>query len=175
MADQAAKFESILASSLKRLWILHRYDEMADRIDLDAMNREVKALERQVAAAALPARVREALVKKLEIQRELGRTVERNAASREALAAEIDSLEALLHLLLQKSVAASDPTAFSAEIDDALHHFDADAASVQEMEALVTTLGPTVGSADTIEPRGPVSRAGDRESPPPSRGGRVRR
>lgn len=172
IADQTAKFEAILASSLKRLWLLHTYDELASHADRDRLGRENAALERQLAGDALAPRVREALEKKLEIQHELGRAVERNASNREALAAELDSLEALLQLLLQKSVAATDATAFTAEIDDVLQHIEADAASVQEIEALVAALAPA-----TAEPeRGrlaPRLRQASPPSPPPR--GRERR
>ena len=142
VADQAAKFQVILASCLKRLWLLHKYDEMAAQADPAEVAVEITDLEKQIEDGRLAPRVREALEQKLEIQRQLQETLERNASNREALAAELDSLEALLNLLLQKSVAATDATAFSAEVDDVLQQIEADAASVREMEALVATLGP---------------------------------
>ena len=57
--------------------------------------------------------------------------------------------EALLQLLLQKSVAATDALAFSAEIDDVLAQAEADAATVEEMERMLGALpelnDPAVG------------------------------
>ncbi len=140
IADQATKFETVLASCLRRLWLLQKYDEMAGHADPDRLERDVAGLRHEIESAELAPRVREALEKNLEIKLELGKALERNDSNRAALAAELDSLEALLHLLLQKSVAATDPTAFSAEIDDVLAQIEADAASVEEMEALITTL-----------------------------------
>ena len=140
IADQAAKFDTVLASCLRRLWLLHKYDEMADHADPGRLAQDVAALRREIESPQLAPRVREALEKNLEIKLELGKALERNEANRVALAAELDSLEALLHLLLQKSVAATDPTAFSAEIDDVLAQIEADAASVEEMEALIASL-----------------------------------
>jgi hypothetical protein len=171
IADQAAKFETVLASCLKRLWLLQKHDEMAEHTERDEVERAIAAAERQLAEGGLAPRVREALEQQLEIRRELARALERNAATREALAAELDSLEALLQLLLQKSVAATDATAFSAEIDDVLQHIEADAASVQEMETLLATLAPASAAADgpRLAPRlrqpaaGPPPRGRDRQ------------
>ena len=51
--------------------------------------------------------------------------------------AELDSLETLLQLLLQKSLAATDAGAFALEIDDVVSQAEADAASVVELERLL--------------------------------------
>lgn len=150
IADQATKFEAVLASCLRRLWLLHKYDDMAGHADPERLARDVEELRREIDHADLAPRVREALEKNLEIKIELGKALERNDSNRAALAAELDSLEALLQLLLQKSVAATDPTAFSAEIDDVLAQIEADAASVEEMERLISTLPDR--AADKSEP-----------------------
>jgi hypothetical protein len=167
LAEQSSKFDAVLASYLKRLWLLDRYDEMVKVSDGGALGEEIAALNREIAEETLAPRVREALEKNREIKAELLRTLEGNASSRDALRAEIDSLESLLQLLLQKSVAATDAAAFSVEIDDVLSQVQADAASVEEMERMlgatpslgeVTTLSPKLKQAQTAPPPPPRAR-----------------
>ena len=57
------------------------------------------------------------------------------------LVAELDSIEALLQLLLQKSLAAGDAAAFAAELDDALSQAEADEQQVTHVGAIVVDQG----------------------------------
>ncbi len=150
MADQREKFDLIVDSFLKRLWIAERYEEMDGAIDDDVLAREIAELDRARQQEDLAPRVLEAVEKNLEIKRRLHEALARNAASRMALNAELDSLESLLQLLLQKSVAATDAVAFSHEIDDALAQAEADAASVQELERMLGSLPGVAASRSTI-------------------------
>lgn len=149
LADQRTKFEAILEAFTKRIWLVERYDDLADSTDPEVLRREIEGLERAQAEEELPRRVREALEKNLDIKRQLFAALEKNEASRVALRAELDSLEALLHLLLQKSVAATDATAFEAEVDDVLAQAEADAASVEEMERM---LGSSFSAGSSLPP-----------------------
>ncbi len=158
LADQRAKFDSILDAFLKRVWLVERYDELAATVDSAVVEREIAQLVR-AREEELPARVREALDKNLEIKRELIEALDKNESSRIALRAELDSLQALLQLLLQKSVAATDATAFSAEIDDVLAQAEADAASVEEMERM---LGSTFSALPPLAAPSSSGRAVDR-------------
>jgi hypothetical protein len=137
VADQRAKFDAILGAVLKRLWLAERYEALARSTDAEAVKRAVVELERAGDDPELTERVREALEKNLEIKRQLLETLDKNDDLRVALSAELDSLEALIQLLLQKSVAATDALAFSAEIDDVLAQAEADAASIEEMERML--------------------------------------
>jgi hypothetical protein len=158
LAEQTQKFEAILASCLRRLWLLRKYDEMIAHFDEGATRAETKKLATALADRTLDARLREAWEKNLEIKEKLLETVERNRTSRAALQAELDSMESLLQLLMQKSVAATDAEAFSAEIDDVLAQAEADAASVQEMEQLLGSIPelvqPTMGERLRSQPLG---------------------
>lgn len=137
LADQSAKFDSILVSCLRRLWLLRKYDEIVTTFDDEKVKAEIAELESRLDAAGTDTRVRGAWEQNLEIKRRLLETAGANASNRSALEAELDSLESLLQLLLQKSVAATDAQAFAAELDDALRQAEADAASIEEMEQLV--------------------------------------
>ena len=166
LAEQAAKFDAVLASFLRRLWLLQKYDEMGPASEDDRVREEIARLDRQLATAELAPRVREALAKNLEIQRQLVEAVEKNEQNSAALAAELDSLEALLHLLLQKSVAATDATAFSAEIDDVLAQVQADHASVEEMERMLGGMAPSA-EREPLAPRLRMPVGASSETLPP--------
>lgn len=174
LADQAEKFDAVLASFLKRLWLLQKYDEMAGASDERNLRQEIERLDRQLASGELAPRVREALQKNLEIQRQLVLAVEKNEQNSAALAAELDSLEALLQLLLQKSVAATDATAFSVEIDDVLAQVESDHASVEEMERMLGTM-PQLGEREPLAPRLRAPIAATVPPPPPPARARTRR
>lgn len=173
MAEQAEKFDTILAGFLRRLWLIQKYDEMAAASSGPEVAAEIARLTNELASTALPPRVREALEKNLEIQRQLESAMSKNFQNREALEAELDSLEALLQLLLQKSVAATDAAAFSAEIDDALTQVEADHASMEEMEQMLGAFP----EREIREPLAPRIRAATAPPPPPPQPerGRARR
>ena len=152
LVDQASKFDSILATSLRRLWLVQKYDQLVRAFDPLKVKQETDKLRHQLSNKALQSRVREALEQNLEIKEKLLDTVERNNQNRTALLAELDSVESLLQLLLQKSIAATDASAFSADLDDILSQAEADAASVEEMEALMGSM-PELTSQTTLSER----------------------
>lgn len=164
VAEQEAKFDVILAACLKRLWLLQKYDEMQNAFDEERVEEEIARLKAALAEpagqSALEPRVREAVEKNLEIKQQLIAATKQNAANRRALDAEIDSLESLLQLLFQKSVAATDAAAFTLEIDDVLHQVEADAASVEEMERML-------GSLPDLDSRPRLSQQIKQGIPPP--------
>jgi hypothetical protein len=147
LAEQEAKFDGLLASCLRRLWLLQKYDEMIGSFDEGQAKAGIAKLEQALVEPGLDPRVKEARQKNLEIMEQLLDTVKKNVSSREALQAELDSLENLLQLLLQKSIAATDAAAFSLEMDDVLSQVEADAASVAEMEQLLGSLPDTSGGS----------------------------
>jgi hypothetical protein len=172
MAEQTEKFETILGGFLRRLWLIQKYDEMAAASDGAEVAAEIARLSDELADPSLPPRVKDALTKNLEIQRELESAMSKNEHNRQALDAELDSLEALLQLLLQKSVAATDAAAFTVEIDDALSQVQADHASMEEMEKMLGALP----EREVREPLAPKIRAAATPPPPPQpERGRVRR
>lgn len=172
LADQDNKFDSILATCLRHLWLIQKYDEMVGSFNEPQARADIGRLKEQLAAPDVDERVREALEKHLEIKEQLLRTVRQNVANRQALLAEVDSLESLLQLLLQKSIAATDATAFSLEIDDVLARAEADAASVEEMERLFGAMPEATG-----EPilSGKIKQMTAPPPPPPPARGKQRR
>jgi hypothetical protein len=165
IADQAAKFDILLASCLHRLWLLQKYDEMIGAFDSKEADRNLAELRKILAAPDLEQRVREAVEKNLQIREQLLLTVRENVANRTALVTELDSLEALLQLLLQKSVAATDALAFSSEVDDVLSQAEADAASIREMEQMIGSMPAEMGAEGALSAR--IKQAFPLAPPPP--------
>lgn len=145
LAEYNDKFEAILATCLRRLWLVRKYDSMIRSIDVDKIQAETDKLKESLTSEGVAPRVAEAWKQNLDIKEKLLAAVERNIANREALLAELDSLDSLFQLLLQKSLAATDAQAFSREMDDLLSQADQDAASVQEMEQLLGSMPELLG------------------------------
>jgi hypothetical protein len=173
LGDQGTKFDSILATCLRHLWLTQKYDEMIGAFSEPEAKADIGKLKEQLAARDLDPRVREALEKNLDIKEQLLQTVRQNVANRQALLAEVNSLESLLQLLLQKSIAATDATAFSLEVDDVLARAEADAASVEEMERLFGAIPELSGTPRLSDRLKQMSTPPP--PPPPARGREGRR
>jgi len=181
LADQSEKLEAILVSCLRRLWLMKKHDELDAALDEDALEAEVAELQARIAAAAasddVEARVRDAWSQNVEIKQRVLATARRNQGTRATLLAELESIESLLQLLMQKSLAASDAESFAAEVDDALAQAEADEQTVQEMEQLVGAepMASRERLSDSLRSlTAPHAResASNRPPPPPLRGRR---
>lgn len=165
IADQESKFDILLASCLHRFWLVQKYDEMIGGFSEQQGQGEIEQIREALAAPGLDPRVREALEKNLQIREQLARTIRENVANRTALLTELDSLETLLQLLLQKSVAATDALAFSSEIDDVLAQSEADAASIREMEQMLGAEPEMGGAVEALSEK--IKQALPPPLPPP--------
>jgi len=145
MAEYGDKFDAILATCLRRLWLAQKYEQLIRAFDSGRVSDDITKLKGSLAVKDIAPRVKEAWEQNLAIKEKLLAAVDRNVANRTALLAELDSLESLFQLLLQKSLAATDAQAFSAEMDDILAQADSDAASVQEMEQLLGSMPELTG------------------------------
>ena len=145
MAEYGDKFDAILATCLRRLWLTQKYEQLIRAFDGSRVGDEITKLKGALAVKDIAPRVKEAWEQNLAIKEKLLAAVDRNVANRTALLAELDSLESLFQLLLQKSLAATDAQAFSAEMDDILQQAELDAASVQEMEQLLGSMPEMTG------------------------------
>lgn len=171
--EQGDKLEAILVSCLRRLWLLKKYDELDAALDEEALVEEVAELEARIEASGdVERRVRDAWTQNLEIKRKVLASAQRNQATRATLLAELDSIESLLQLLLQKSLAASDAETFAAEVDDALAQAESDEQTVHEMEQLVGAepMATRERLSDALRSLTPAPhRETSRPPPPPQR------
>jgi hypothetical protein len=140
LAEQVEKFGAIQATALRRLWLAQKYEQMIRAFDSQRLRADIEGLRGQLSATDIKPRIREAWEQNLSIKEKLLETAERNVLNRTALLAELDSLESLLQLLMQKSLAATDAEAFSSDLDTILSQAEADAISVQEMEQLMGSM-----------------------------------
>lgn len=138
--EQTGKFDAILSSCLRRLWLVQKYEAMIRTFDAKRVTAEIKQLEGSLSAKGVQTRVREAWEQNLEIKRKLLESADRNESGKLALLAELDSLESLMQLVLQKSVAATDASDFVSQVDDIVAQAEADAQSVAEMESLMGSM-----------------------------------
>src|SRR6185295_11269518 len=99
LAEYNAKFDAILATCLRRLWLAQKYDLMTRAFDEGKVRAEIAKLTEALAAPDVATRVKEAWQQNLAIKEKLLAAGERNVANRTALVAELDSLESLLQLL----------------------------------------------------------------------------
>jgi hypothetical protein len=137
LAEYNQKFDAILATCLRRLWLVQKYGQLIHALDADEVEADITRLESDLASEDVAPRVKEAWQQNLAIKQKLLDAARKNVANRTALLAELDSLESLLQLLLQKSLAATDARALSADMDDILAQAELDAASIQEMEQIL--------------------------------------
>jgi hypothetical protein len=169
LADQTGKFDAILGTCLRRLWLLQKYDELGRTFNAKALQEEIGRIQLALKSAQLDGRVREAWEQNLAIKQKLLASAEQNRSSQQALAAELDSLETLLQLLLQKSIAATDAGSFALEIDEVMSQVEADAQSVAELERMLgalpelmerAPLGDRLGLPQPQQPPGERGRQG---------------
>lgn len=166
LADQREKFDAMLATVLRRLWLLEKHDQMTRAFDEGRVRYDVKQIEKSLEEKGAEPRLREALGQNLEIKKRLLEAYDTNMANKAALLAELDSVESLLHLLLQKSLAATDAQAFSVEIDDMLQQAEADAAAVREMERLMGAM-PELSQTLSEKLRQPIVGVNTNAAPTP--------
>jgi hypothetical protein len=170
LAEQADKIEAILVSCLRRLWLLQKHAQLQGAIDGESVSQAIAELEKALSTRTMSERERDAWTQNLEVKRQLLESLRRNETTCTTLVAELDTIESLLQLLLQKSLAASDAASFAAEIDDALAQAEADEASVREMEAVVgvepmTTREPLADALKALPPPPPPMRIPEGAAP----------
>jgi DNA repair exonuclease SbcCD ATPase subunit len=139
LAEQRAKLDMILAGALHRLHALQRYQRMPARRRAEDIEREIRALEAEIAEADVSERTAAALQKNLELKRRLLASVSQVGDTVRMLQTEIDSIQSLLEVLHQNSMSLRDPQAISQELDTIVRQSEDSERIVREMEALLRT------------------------------------
>jgi hypothetical protein len=166
LSEQREKLDHILTSCLHRMLALRTYQRMLAEKPARGVDEEIARLEKELGQANLIPRVRTALEKNLELKRALKKAQEEAVGTRRALETELDSMQALLEVLYQKSVSLRDPQAISDELDAIVRQAEDSERMVREMESLLRSSG-----AELFEPPAPdraaapdAARAGTRPS-----------
>ena len=136
LSEQRGKLDAILHGYLRRLMALQRYERMPADRNAGEINSEIAALERELRAEGLPARAEAALKKNLELKQRLLTSVSQVDDTVKTLLTELDSMESLLEVLHQNSMALRDPQAISEELDTIVRQSEDSEKLVREMEAL---------------------------------------
>lgn len=164
LAEQRGKLDNILDGCLHRLLALQRYERMPISRDPDDLDKEIAALERELAAETND-RARAALQKNLELKRKLRESYSEVGGTMKALATEVDTMASLLEVLHQNSISLRDPQAIAEELDTIVRQSEDSERVVREMESLLRSDGGT-WSAD-VPPVRPSSRTRIPPIPPP--------
>jgi hypothetical protein len=141
LSEQREKLDHILTSCLHRMLALRTYRRMLAETPARGVDEEIARLELELQQADLIPRVRAALEKNLELKRTLKKAQQEAVGTRRALETELDSMQALLEVLYQKSVSLRDPQAISDELDAIVRHAEDSERMVREMESLLRSSG----------------------------------
>jgi hypothetical protein len=170
LADQRRKLDAILQSGLHRLIALQRYERLPANRSVEAIDREIAALEREVQDDDPSERAAAALRKNIELKRRLRDSVAQVDDTMRALVTELDSMEALLEVLHQNSISLRDPQAISEELDTIVRQSEDSERVVRELESLLRAgtewAGDLAPAAGARPPASAREAAGDR---PPRR------
>jgi hypothetical protein len=137
LSEQRGKLDNILEGCLMRMMALQRYQKMPTRSDPAEVKREIAGLERELTDPALNERARVALQKNLELKQRLLASYAEVGGTMKALSTELDSMESLLEVLHQHSIALRDPQAIADELDTIVRQSEDSERVVREMEALL--------------------------------------
>lgn len=156
LSEQRAKLDMILAGALHRLHALQRYQRMPAKRGVADIQREITAIETELAQSDVSERTAAALQKNLELKRRLLASVSQVGDTVRMLQTEIDSIGSLLEVLHQNSLSLRDPQAISEELDSIVRQSEDSERIVREMEALLrtdmTTFQSETAAGDVIVP-----------------------
>jgi hypothetical protein len=137
LSEQRQKLDVILHGYLHRLTALQRYERMPAGRDPREIEDEIAGLERELAQQEPPPRAKAALERNLELKKRLLASVTQVGDTMKTLLTELDSMESLLEVLHQNSMALRDPQAISEELDTIVRQSEESERVVREMEALL--------------------------------------
>jgi phage shock protein A len=133
---------------------------------------DIETLELELEQQDLPDRARAALQKNLELKRKLLASLSAVDDSVKTLHTELDSMESLLEVLHQNSIALRDPQAISEELDSIVRQAEDSERVVREMESLLRS--GTEGLPEDLVTDVGVRLPVDRSTAPAAGGKRMR-
>lgn len=137
LSEQRQKLDVILQGYLHRLMAVQRYERLPAGRNTAEIEDEIAGLEQELTDQGLTARATAALKKNLELKRRLLASLSEVGGTMKALHTELDSIESLLEVLHQNSIALRDPQAISEELDAIVRQSEDSDRVVREMEALL--------------------------------------
>lgn len=172
LTEQREKLDHILNGCLHRMIALASYEKTLSAKPPESMQKEISRLEQELKQPGQIARVRSALEKNIDLKRTLMKALQEAQGTRKALETELDSMHAVLEVLLQKSLSMRDPEAISAELDAIVRQSEDSERTVREMESLMRSSGTAFGISEAemmSYPTGAARTPGKAATPPAAR------
>ena len=133
VASSESRLDALLINFLRLVSTLNSYRKYLGAADRSAVEREVKELEEEIAAEA-NARLREVKRKRVEILRKRLERFKQAEDSRELVSHQLASIEDLLRLTHEQSIAIRDPESLTQQLDALSAEAAATEETVREME-----------------------------------------
>lgn len=133
VASSESRLDSLLANFIRLLGTLNNYRKYLNAADRAAIEREVADLREEIAGEG-NARLREVKQKRVDILEKRLQRFQQAEESREIVSHQLASIEDLLRLTHEQSIAIRDPEAVSRQLDVLSAEIDATDETVREME-----------------------------------------
>lgn len=132
-ASSERRLDALLTAFLRLLGTLNSYRKYLSATDRTAVEDELKALEAEAAAEANP-RLKEVKQRRAEILKKRVQRFEQAAESREVVSHQLASIEDVLRLTHEQSIAIRDPEVVGRQLEALTLEVEATEETVREME-----------------------------------------
>ena len=132
-ASSERRLDALLTAFLRLLGTLNSYRKYLSAADRKAVEDELKALEAEAASEANP-RLKEVKQRRAEILRKRVQRFEQAAESREVVSHQLASIEDVLRLTHEQSIAIRDPEVVGRQLEALTLEVEATEETVREME-----------------------------------------
>jgi hypothetical protein len=149
VASSEHRLDALLTSFLRLLGTLNSYRTYLSATDRKGVEEELKALEAEVTGDA-NARLKEVKSRRIEILKKRVQRFQQAAESREVVSHQLASIEDVLRLTHEQSIAIRDPEVVGRQLEALTAEVEATEATVREMEKFMEfsdELGPAVSHA----------------------------
>ena len=132
-ASSERRLDALLTAFLRLLGTLNSYRKYLSATDRKAVEDELKTLEAEAASETNP-RLKEVKQRRAEILKKRVQRFEQAAESREVVSHQLASIEDVLRLTHEQSIAIRDPEVVGRQLEALTHEVEATEETVREME-----------------------------------------
>ncbi len=143
-ASSEQKLDTLLTSFLRLISTLNQYRTYLNSADRHALEKEVRAMEAELAQEANP-RLKDVKGKRLEILRRRLARFEQANESREVVSHQLASIEDLMRLTHEQSIAIRDPEVVNRQLETLSAEAEATDETVRDMERFLDFTEETSG------------------------------
>jgi hypothetical protein len=135
-ASSEPKLDALLTSFLRLISTLNQYRTYLNSADRQSLEKEVRSLEAELAEETNP-RLKDVKGKRLEILRKRHARFEQGGESREVVSHQLASIEDLMRLTHEQSIAIRDPESVNRQLEALSAEAHATDETVREMERFI--------------------------------------